>query len=228
MLNREVSRRWEWRGDGQGFIGAADELKAVLSRAPTFRVLIAHGVYDLVTPYFTSVYVARQMRLDPEVRDAVRVEIYEGGHMFYTHGAPRARLHADARMLFEAASAEQRRADAAPGRAFPLARCLDRCRALAVAPRVDPAGDNEGHRSRFFDGRYQATLTAFYPVRSSQSVTVGRIRSTMISMPCRGGMDAIGLIELGLAGHAIEKERVERRRSWRSASRGNTASNASP
>ena len=118
-----MSRRWEWRGDGQGFIGAADELKAVLSREPTFRVLIVHGVYDLVTPYFTSVYVARQMRLDPEVQDAVRVEIYEGGHMFYTHGAPRARLQGDARMLFEAASAEQRRADAAapgaPARALP-------------------------------------------------------------------------------------------------------------
>ena len=122
VLNREVSRRWEW-GDGQGFIGAADELKAVLSREPTFKVLIVHGAYDLVTPYFTSVYVARQMRLDPEVQDAVRVEIYEGGHMFYTHGAPRARLHNDARMLFEAASEEQRRADAAapgaPARALP-------------------------------------------------------------------------------------------------------------
>ena len=123
VLNREVSRRWEWDGDGQGFIGAADELKAVLSREPTFRVLIVHGAYDLVTPYFTSVYVARQMRLDPEVRDAVRVEIYEGGHMFYTHGAPRARLRGDARMLFEAASEEQRRADAAPAPGAP-ARAL--------------------------------------------------------------------------------------------------------
>ncbi|MGH6901648.1 MAG: S10 family peptidase, partial [Geminicoccaceae bacterium] len=124
VLNREVSRRWKWRGDGQGFIGAADELEAVLSREPTFRVLIVHGAYDLVTPYFTSVYVARQMRLDPEVRDAVRVEVYQGGHMFYTHDAARARLHGDARMLFEAASGEQRRADAAtapgtPARGLP-------------------------------------------------------------------------------------------------------------
>ena len=123
VLNREVSRRWEWDGDGQGFIGAADELKAVLSREPTFRVLIVHGAYDLVTPYFTSVYVARQMRLDPAVQGAVRVEVYEGGHMFYTHGAPRARLQGDARMLFEAASDEQRRADAAPAPGAP-ARAL--------------------------------------------------------------------------------------------------------
>jgi carboxypeptidase C (cathepsin A) len=114
VLNREVSRRWKWRDGGQGFIGAADDLKEVLSREPTFQVLIAHGVYDLVTPYFTSVYVMQQMRLDPELRDAVAVRLYEGGHMFYTHGAPRARLHADARKLFESASAGQRRADASP------------------------------------------------------------------------------------------------------------------
>ena len=122
VLNREVSRRWAWRGDGQrgqGYIGAADDLKDVLSREPTFRVLIAHGAYDLVTPYFTSVYVARQMRLDPELRDAIRVEIYEGGHMFYTHDAPRARLASDARMLFEAAGAEGRRADAGAAEGTP-------------------------------------------------------------------------------------------------------------
>jgi len=39
--------------------------------------------------------------------------------MFYTHGASRERLHRDARMLFEAASGEQRRADAAPAPAAP-------------------------------------------------------------------------------------------------------------
>jgi carboxypeptidase C (cathepsin A) len=119
VLNREVSRRWEWREDGQGFIGAADALEAVLSREPAFRVLIAHGVYDLVTPYFTSVYVARQMRLDPELRGAISVEIYEGGHMFYTHDAPRARLASDARVLFEAAAAGDRRADAGADRGAP-------------------------------------------------------------------------------------------------------------
>jgi hypothetical protein len=48
------------------------------------------------------------------VEGAVRVEVYEGGHMFYTHDAPRARLARDARMLFEAASEQQRRAAAAP------------------------------------------------------------------------------------------------------------------
>jgi carboxypeptidase C (cathepsin A) len=105
VLNREVSRRWRWRDGGQGYIGAADDLKAALSREPTFRVLIAHGVHDLVTPYFTSVYVIRQMRLDPEVRDAIRVAAYEGGHMFYTRSISRARLRDDARMLFESADA---------------------------------------------------------------------------------------------------------------------------
>lgn len=121
VLNRRVSRAWNWRAgeeERQGFIGAADNLKAVLAREPTFRVLIVHGAYDLVTPYFTSAYVVGQMRLDHEVRDAVRVEVYEGGHMFYTHAAPRARLRHDARILFEAANLEPWEADtASPSRA---------------------------------------------------------------------------------------------------------------
>jgi carboxypeptidase C (cathepsin A) len=120
VLNRQVSRAWSWRDNEerrQGFIGAADELKAVLSREPAFRVLIVHGAHDLVTPYFTSVYVTRQMRLDPEVQDAVRVEVYEGGHMFYTRATSRARLHGDARALFE--SAGLREADAAPALGAP-------------------------------------------------------------------------------------------------------------
>jgi carboxypeptidase C (cathepsin A) len=119
VLNREVSRRWRWREGGQGFIGAADDLKAALSRDPSLQVLITHGVHDLVTPYFASVYVKQQMRLDPELRDAVRVEVYEGGHMFYTHAGPRARLRADARTLFESASAGERRADASPALGAP-------------------------------------------------------------------------------------------------------------
>jgi carboxypeptidase C (cathepsin A) len=117
VLNPGVSRRWAWRGDGerdQGYIGAADDLNDVLSREPAFRVLIAHGAYDLVTPYFTSVYVVRQMRLAPELQGAIRVELYEGGHMFYTHALSRARLASDARLLFEAAGAEGGRADAGP------------------------------------------------------------------------------------------------------------------
>jgi carboxypeptidase C (cathepsin A) len=120
VLNRGVSRRWDWREGGQGFIGAAEDLKAVLSREPTFRVLIVHGAYDLVTPYFTSVYVVRQMRLDPELRDAVGIRVYEGGHMFYTHAVPRARLRTDARTLFESATGGQRRADATPAQGAPV------------------------------------------------------------------------------------------------------------
>jgi len=44
----------------------------------------------------------------------VRIEVYQGGHMFYTHGGPRARLRADARTLFDAATAGQHRAEASP------------------------------------------------------------------------------------------------------------------
>jgi hypothetical protein len=60
LLNRDAVRQWNWRsglGGREGHAGAADGLRDVLASNRAFRVVIAHGMTDLVTPYLTSRYV---------------------------------------------------------------------------------------------------------------------------------------------------------------------------
>jgi carboxypeptidase C (cathepsin A) len=62
-------------------------------------VLVAHGYTDLVTPYFASELILRQLDLGDPPR--VRAETYRGGHMFYIRDDSRHRLREDARRLYE-------------------------------------------------------------------------------------------------------------------------------
>lgn len=99
LLNRTVSRQWNWQSgiDGQqGFVGVADNLKDAMSADGNLRVLLAHGVFDLVTPYFASEIVTRQMSLDSAVAPNLSLRVYEGGHMFYRREASRRGFRDDA------------------------------------------------------------------------------------------------------------------------------------
>ena len=101
LLNRDAVRQWNWRsglGGRDGHAGAADALRTALaSRA--FKVVIAHGMTDLVTPYLTSRYVIDH--LPPTLTaDRVTLNLYPGGHMMYLRPGSRARLHADAARLY--------------------------------------------------------------------------------------------------------------------------------
>lgn len=87
ILNYRVFSNWDWESGidgGFGYPGAAEDLEAALAVNPAMRVLVTHGVYDLVTPYFATLTALRQLHLDPEARANLVFEVYEGGHMFYT------------------------------------------------------------------------------------------------------------------------------------------------
>jgi carboxypeptidase C (cathepsin A) len=95
-----ASRQWDW---GHGFGANAQSVGSMrisLALDPRFSVLIAHGLFDIVTPYF-----ATQLLLDqiPQASggDRVRLEVYPGGHMFYTNDASRAAWREAARAVIE-------------------------------------------------------------------------------------------------------------------------------
>ena len=71
---------------------------------PHLKVLIAHGLFDLVTPYFASAYAIDQMFLDPAVRPNITLKTYAAGHMIYTHTAARTALFHDAETFFRDAT----------------------------------------------------------------------------------------------------------------------------
>jgi carboxypeptidase C (cathepsin A) len=99
LLNREVSGRWEWGGGGRNQASIARDLRELLGLNPGFRLLLAHGRSDLVTPFAVSRYVLDHL---PPIGAGERVglKLYKGGHMFYLDAAARAAFTADAAAFY--------------------------------------------------------------------------------------------------------------------------------
>lgn len=104
LLNREVSGKWEWNGgQGAGRVQASvsRDLREALALNPGFRVLVAHGRSDLVTPYAASRYVLEH--LPPNLAGRTQLKTYWGGHMFYLRPDLRREFTADAEAFYRAA-----------------------------------------------------------------------------------------------------------------------------
>lgn len=87
LLSTEVNASWQHdqeRSWAQSQVGATDDLRYAMSLSPHLRVFLTHGVYDLITPYFSSDRLANLMRLRAEDGERLTVQHFEGGHMFYT------------------------------------------------------------------------------------------------------------------------------------------------
>ena len=102
VLPREVSREWNWDSghEGGGLGLPLSALENTLLAHPETRLLIANGRYDLVTPYLASRWLIDQLSVPAAIRAAMRLRVYEGGHMMYMRPASRAALAADAAELF--------------------------------------------------------------------------------------------------------------------------------
>ncbi|MBB3315337.1 carboxypeptidase C (cathepsin A) [Rhizobium sp. BK181] len=102
LLDGDISRRWEWGGRGGGSrlqASVTDDIRQLLASNPKFRLLIAHGYSDLVTPYGVSRYVVDH--LPPSLAgERVALKVYRGGHMFYTRADQREVFTADAKAFF--------------------------------------------------------------------------------------------------------------------------------
>jgi carboxypeptidase C (cathepsin A) len=105
VLQRNVSHQWNFDGTREGEDGlglALSGLQTALLEHPATKVLIANGRYDLVTPYFASRWLVDQLTIPAAVRDAIRIKIYDGGHMMYLRPQSRTALAADVAALFAA------------------------------------------------------------------------------------------------------------------------------
>ncbi|WP_117193437.1 S10 family peptidase [Rhizobium terrae] len=103
LLNEEVNRRWEWNGgrggDSRALASATTDIRDLLSVIPSFKVMIAHGYSDALTPYGASRYVIDHL---PPQLAAGRAELktYRGGHMFYTKPGSRRSFAADVKAFY--------------------------------------------------------------------------------------------------------------------------------
>jgi carboxypeptidase C (cathepsin A) len=103
LLNYDVNRKWDWNVGSQGgepqMPTAVEDLKQALALDPHLKVMISHGMFDTVTPYFATKYIIDHIPAfgDP---NRVQLKLYPGGHMHYTRDASRAALRADAMKLY--------------------------------------------------------------------------------------------------------------------------------
>ena len=101
LLASDISGKWDWDG-GRGSASASDDLRELLAFVPSFRLLVAHGYSDMVTPYAASRYVLDHL---PPIGDPSRtvLRLYRGGHMFYIDAELRKAFSADAKTFYQAA-----------------------------------------------------------------------------------------------------------------------------
>jgi carboxypeptidase C (cathepsin A) len=85
---------WDWTFKNQ-YVNVAEFLRQAMTRNPHLQVLMAAGVYDLATPYFDAYFTRDHMGLPKELRDNVRVELYQAGHMMYIRKADHEKLKRD-------------------------------------------------------------------------------------------------------------------------------------
>jgi carboxypeptidase C (cathepsin A) len=100
LLAPEISGKWDWEdGNGHSPPSAAEDLRQLLALTPSFRLMIAHGYSDMVTPYSVSRYVLNHM--PPNVEgERTELKLYRGGHMFYTDPQSRKAFTTDARTMY--------------------------------------------------------------------------------------------------------------------------------
>jgi carboxypeptidase C (cathepsin A) len=103
LLASDVAGKWDWgQGSGRGSASVTDDLRELLALIPSFRLLIAHGYSDMVTPYAVSRYVLEHL---PPIGDPARAQLalYRGGHMFYIDAQSRQAFSADVKTISQAA-----------------------------------------------------------------------------------------------------------------------------
>jgi carboxypeptidase C (cathepsin A) len=93
LLNGAVERAWDFGRRGRP-VESVTELRKSLALDPRMKVLVAHGLFDLATPYFGSKIVLDQL---PAYAGPQRVKlvVYPGGHMFYSREASRKAFRAE-------------------------------------------------------------------------------------------------------------------------------------
>jgi carboxypeptidase C (cathepsin A) len=99
LSNKTAFEQWNW---GRKLVRpeSVTELRQAMALDPRMRVLVTHGFYDLLTPYFGSVMLLDQLPVS-ERAEQVRLAVYSGGHMFYARDQSRDTFRADAMRVFE-------------------------------------------------------------------------------------------------------------------------------
>jgi carboxypeptidase C (cathepsin A) len=104
LLSMEVNQGWkddtrEHALDTQ--VGATDDLRYGMSLNSDMEVFISHGLFDLVTPSFSTDRLAALMKLTEEQKEKLTLKHYPGGHMFYAREKSRIAFYEDIKAFYK-------------------------------------------------------------------------------------------------------------------------------
>lgn len=100
ILNDRVAHDWDFGRGGRINAEATSDLRQALALDPRLKVLVAHGLADLVTPYFATKLLLDQLPAFGEA-PRVRLVVLPGGHMSYIGDESRKLLRDAARTTIE-------------------------------------------------------------------------------------------------------------------------------
>jgi len=106
LLSMEVNQSWKADLKTHAFdnqIGATDDLRYGMSLNRDMEVYITHGLYDLVTPHYSTDRLAALMKLSDLQKEKLTVKHYRGGHMFYARETSRVELFEDMENFYKKA-----------------------------------------------------------------------------------------------------------------------------
>ena len=98
LLADEVNRKWDWGRGSRAQVSVSDDIRQLLSLNPAFRIMVAQGYSDLITPYAVNKYVIDH--LPESLRGRVAFNLYRGGHMLYTRQPSRTEFTVDAKAFY--------------------------------------------------------------------------------------------------------------------------------
>lgn len=96
VLNGAVEHNWDF-GNGINPPQSVSELRQILATDAKLNVLVAHGLFDLATPYFGSKRVLDQ--LPAFATERIKFVVYPGGHMFYSRDGSRQAFRSEVETL---------------------------------------------------------------------------------------------------------------------------------
>jgi carboxypeptidase C (cathepsin A) len=99
VLSGAVGKAWDF-GHGTEPAESVSDLREILALDPRLKLLVAHGLFDIATPYFGSRIALDQMPAfaSPE---RVKLVVYPGGHMFYSRDAARQAFRAETEAMMK-------------------------------------------------------------------------------------------------------------------------------
>ena len=93
---------WDWahaqpNNDGWAtpWANTVPDLSLALTMNPGLHLLVQQGYYDLATPTLATKHDLAHLDVAPDVRERIRLELYEAGHMMYLHEPSMTRFRDD-------------------------------------------------------------------------------------------------------------------------------------